>query len=270
VKWRLAGVYAHPDDDTFSNAGLLAMEGDSVSYTLVVATSGEAGMIADPALATPANLGQVREGEERAALTAVGHGDAHIDFLRYPDGGLNEVPRKELVSRMVGALRKAGPHVVLTFGPEGVTRHEDHIAVGEACTAAFHRLRGEEAAGAAFQRLLYCAIPQTEMDAFRRELEDGGIDPGDPDAPFAPRGVSDDTIAFRVDCGGVIERKLAALRAHATQREELDSVPEDIWKRALSEECFVQAFPPVEGGPPMSSVFHGLAGDPPSTQSPLP
>jgi mycothiol S-conjugate amidase len=260
VKWRLAGVYAHPDDDTFSNAGLLAIGGDEVAYTLVLATSGEAGMIADPALATPANLGQVREAEQRAALAVLGHGGTHIDFLRYPDGGLRDVPREELVSRIVVALRQAGPHVVLTFGPEGVTRHQDHIAVGEACTEAFDRLRSEAGTEASFQRLLYCAIPQSELDRFRQELESRGIDPGDPEAPFAPRGVPDDTIACRVDCSSAIDRKLAALRAHATQREELDSVPEDLWIRALAEEAFVQGWPPfdVRSDRPMASVFEGL------------
>ena len=258
---RVAGVFAHPDDDTFSNAGILAMEGVRLSYTLVVATSGEAGLIADPALATPENLGRVREGEERAALAALGQEGADVEFLRYPDGGLKDVPRDELVGRVAETLRRAGPHVVLTFGPEGVTRHEDHIAAGEACTEAFHRLRSEAGSGTAFQRLLYCAISQSDLERFRRELERRGIDPGDPEAPFAVRGVPDDTIAFRVDCSPVIDRKLAALRAHATQREELDSVPEDIWKRALGEECFVQAWPPAAGGPPSPTVVHGLTGE---------
>jgi N-acetyl-1-D-myo-inositol-2-amino-2-deoxy-alpha-D-glucopyranoside deacetylase len=262
VTWRLAGVFAHPDDDTFSNAGILAMEGDGLSYTLVVATSGEAGLIADPALATPENLGRVREGEERAALDAVGHDAAHVVFLRYPDGGLKDVARDELVDRVAETLHKARPHVVLTFGPEGVTRHEDHIAAGQACTEAFHRLRSDADSGGAFQRLLYCAIPQTELNRFRQELQIRGIDPGDPEAPFAARGVPDSTIAFRVDCGRVIDRKLTALQAHATQREELDSVPEDLWMQALGEECFVQAWPPAaEGNPPLPTVFHGLTGE---------
>ena len=39
---------------------------------IVCATRGEVGEIADAALATPENLGQVREGELRAACAAVG------------------------------------------------------------------------------------------------------------------------------------------------------------------------------------------------------
>ena len=51
---RLAAVFAHPDDDTFAVGGILAKEGD-LEYTLIVATSGEAGLISDPALATSEN-----------------------------------------------------------------------------------------------------------------------------------------------------------------------------------------------------------------------
>ena len=80
MKWRLAGVYAHPDDDTFSNAGVLAIGGDEVAYTLVLASSGEAGMIADPALATPANL--------RAAIAANACDRWALEWVRthVPDG----------------------------------------------------------------------------------------------------------------------------------------------------------------------------------------
>ena len=38
---RLAAVFAHPDDDTYGLGGTLAMNGDEVEYTLIVATSGD-------------------------------------------------------------------------------------------------------------------------------------------------------------------------------------------------------------------------------------
>jgi N-acetyl-1-D-myo-inositol-2-amino-2-deoxy-alpha-D-glucopyranoside deacetylase len=63
---RIAAVYAHPDDDTNGIGGLLAANADRTRYTLVVCTSGEAGEIADPALATRENLASVREQEELA------------------------------------------------------------------------------------------------------------------------------------------------------------------------------------------------------------
>ena len=164
---RLASVFAHPDDDTHGVGGILAMAPDEIAYTLIVASSGEAGEIADPSLATPETLAKVREEEELESLKVLGVPDPNVHFLRYPDGQVAEIPREELVERIAGILAEARPQVVVTFGPEGVTKHADHIAVGQAATEAFHRL---EAQGddRAFQRLFYVAIPQSELDRFWR------------------------------------------------------------------------------------------------------
>jgi len=261
VSLRLAAVYAHPDDDTHGNGGILAMEGDNVEYTLVVATSGGAGVIADPSLATPDNLTTVREGEEIRSLEILGVRQPNVHFLGYPDGELQDVPRDELVARIVQILLPVRPHVVLTFGPEGVTRHSDHIAAGEAATEAFHRLRlsSGEGSGDAYRRLLHSALPKLRWDALWRALRERGIDVGDPDGPFVPRGVPDDSIAFEVDCAGVLDRKMEALHAHRTQASEVDVVPEDLRGTAFGTEYFVQAWPERQaGGERLHDIFDGL------------
>ncbi len=261
MTWRVAGVYAHPDDETFGNSGSLMLHEGKVDYTLIVATSGEAGMIADPSLATRENLGEVREGEQLEALRTYGHGDANVQFLRYPDGGLADVDREELVGRIADILREARPHVVLTFGPEGVTRHADHIAAGEAATEAFHRLRSEGDRGdGAFQRLLHNAIPQSSIDRFWQVMRERGIDIGNPDDPFMPRGVPDETIGVRVDCGSLFKRKLEALAAHRTQAGEVEVIPEDAREEAFGVECFVVAWPQRQASEPvLTDLFEGLA-----------
>ena len=229
---RLAAVFAHPDDDTYGLAGTLAMEGNKIDYTLIVATSGEAGV-------------------KELLLGAFFHGvlgvkDPSVDFLRYPDSGLSAVPRDELVGRITDLLRSARPHVVVTFGPEGITRHDDHIAVGQAATEAFHRARGPGTEADAFQRLYYVAIPQSELDRFWNALRARGADIGDPEGPFMPRGVPDESIAVRVDCREVLRRKLDAIRAHRTQQSELEDLPEDLQPEMFGVECFVMAWPPPE------------------------
>jgi len=243
---RLAAVFAHPDDDTYGLAGTLAMEGDRIDYTLIVATSGEAGVISDPSLATRDNLAKVREAEELEALGVLGMKDPSVDFLRYPDGGLTAVPRDELVGRIADLLRSTRPHMVVTFGPEGITRHDDHIAVGQAATEAFHRARGPGTEAEAFQRLYYVAIPQSELDRFWNALRARGADIADPEGPFMPRGVPDESIAVRVDCREVLKRKLDAIRAHRTQQSELEDLPEDLQPEMFGVECFVMAWPPPE------------------------
>jgi LmbE family N-acetylglucosaminyl deacetylase len=263
VTYRLAAVFAHPDDDTFGLAGTLAMGRGDIEYTAIVATSGEAGQISDPSLATRENLAAVREGEEQEALRAAGAIDARVHLLHYPDGGLQDVPRMRLVDDVAGFLKEALPQVVVTFGPEGITKHDDHITIGAAATEAFHKARAESAETdpkGAFQRLLYVAIPGSELDRFWENLRARGIDSGDPDDPFMPRGVPDRTITHRVDCSSVWKAKLEALRAHRTQREEVEQIPEDLQEAMFGVEWFVQAFPPLTESParPATTVFDGL------------
>jgi N-acetyl-1-D-myo-inositol-2-amino-2-deoxy-alpha-D-glucopyranoside deacetylase len=258
VTRRLAAVFAHPDDDTYGLSGTLALGRGDIQYTVIVATSGEAGTISDPSLATRENLAEVREGEEREALRAAGAQNAAVHFLRYADGGLKDAPREELVGKVATILKDARPEVVVTFGPEGITKHDDHITIGSAAPGAFHQAQAEtEGDDGAFQRLLYVAIPSSELDRFWESLRAKGEEVGDPEAPFMPRGVPDESITHRVDCTAVLKSKIEALRAHRTQREEVDQIPEDLQEEMLGYECFVQAFPPVTETPPRAagSVF---------------
>jgi LmbE family N-acetylglucosaminyl deacetylase len=259
VTWRLAAVLAHPDDDTYALGGIVAMEGKRLAYTAIVATSGEAGIIADPSLATRENLAHVREGEELRSLEVLGATDPSVHFLRYPDGELDGVPRVELVGRVATILRESRPHVVATFGPEGVTKHADHIAIGQATSEAFHLLQAESTDGRAFQRLLYSSLPQSRLDRWWDLMRGRGVEI-DPDGPFMPRGVPDHSIAIEVDCGVVFERKLAALAAHATQADEISMVPKELRREAFGFESFVQAWPPqTDPDPPrLASVFQDL------------
>jgi LmbE family N-acetylglucosaminyl deacetylase len=259
VTYRLAAVYAHPDDDTFGVGAILAKHARDIDYTLIVATSGEAGEISDPALADQDNLATVREGEEREALRELGVPNASVHFLRHPDGGLKDVPRADLVRTVAELLEEASPQVVVTFGPEGITRHDDHITIGQVATEAFHEARNRSGEGA-FLRLFYNAVPQSELDMFWDAVRAEGIDMGDPDGPFMPRGVPDHNVTARFDGSEVWETKLRALRAHRTQASELTSIPLGVQHVFLASEFFVQAWPPVTNpeGPVLSGLFDEL------------
>lgn len=256
---RLAAVYAHPDDDTYSVGGTVALHaGRGLELMVVYATSGEAGPISDPGLATRQTLGRAREQEARASLAALGAGDAVVHFLGYPDGGLAVVPPQELVNRVVELLAGFRPDVVVTFGAEGVTKHDDHIAIHQAATEAFHEAHAR-AAGKGFARLLYNAIPRSRLERWRELMRESGMEPFNPEDPFQPRGVPDDVIAFSVDCREVVGPKVEALRAHRTQAAELEQLPQDAYPVVFGWEHFVQAFPPRQPGDPvLGDVFEGL------------
>ncbi|MGZ5354167.1 MAG: PIG-L deacetylase family protein [Actinomycetota bacterium] len=253
---RVACVFAHPDDDTYGVAGALALHaGPNLEVTVVLATSGDAGLIADDSLATRDTLGAVREGEDREAWGALGI-DPALHFLRYPDCGVGDLPAEELVAQVLAILQEARPDVVVTFGPDGVTGHADHVAVGAATTAAFHSARAAGAAG--FVRLLHVGIPQSSLDRLDELQRQRGLEPIDPTGEFQPRGVPDAAVGVVVDCSSVYEAKLDALRRHRTQAE-LQDVPFEVWPEMLGTEAFVLAFPEREpGGPVLHDVFEGL------------
>jgi LmbE family N-acetylglucosaminyl deacetylase len=255
-----AAVVAHPDDDTFGVAGTVALHADDPAFRFVLihATSGEAGPIADPALATRETLGAVREEEDRRSWTVLGREPDRHEWLRYPDHGLADAPFEELVDRIVSILREEHPDVVSTFGPDGITGHPDHIAIGEAAAEAFHRLRAEGAHG--FRRLIRVAIPQSLLDAWNEQLIAAGEEPIDPTQLYQPRGVDDEDIGLRVDTSAVAARIVRALREHRTQAGDIqERMTEEEQLQMMSREHGVVDWPPPEPGDPvLHDVFDGL------------
>ncbi len=257
MRRRLAALFAHPDDDAFGIAGTCALHADELELLVVFATSGEAGRIADASLATRETLGGVREAEAAAAYRVLGV-RADLRFLGYRDGHVAEVPRPELASRFAEELEGFRPEIAVTFGPEGITGHDDHVAVGHAAREAFHAAR--EDLGALPERLLHVALAEGDLTRLAAELRARGLDPPDPTEPFQPRGVPDERIGVRVDCSPVVKQKLDALREHRTQAQDLEEFPQDLWPEVLSHETFEIAWPERDvAAPPLTDVFDGLA-----------
>jgi LmbE family N-acetylglucosaminyl deacetylase len=245
---RLAGVFAHPDDDAYLIGGTLLLHNGEVEPTLVFATSGEVGPISDDSLATRETLGRVREGEQRAYLEVIGYPGARVEFFRHPDYYLPEVDFERLVGQITAVLRDVQPHVVVTFGPEGLTSHHDHIRVGNAATEAFHRLRsaGGDNDDGTFQRLYHAALRRSDVDRFYHAVREKGYEYGEEGALFDITGVPDERIAVRVDTRPVRGRKLAGILTHRTQLVEHERMPEPLRWIHLDAECFVQAYPAVQ------------------------
>lgn len=249
---RLAGVFAHPDDDSYLIGGTLLLHPGEVEPTLVFATSGEAGPIAAGSGATRETLGAVREAEQGAWLDAVGYPGAATRFLRHPDYHLPEVPFQRLVGQVEAVLRRARPQLVVSFGPDGLTSHHDHIRAGEAAAEAFRRARAAEGEPAdAFLRLYQAAYPRSELDRFYAAVRAGGFAYGEEGNLFDLTGVPDERIAVRVDTRAVADRKWAAILRHQSQLDEHQRIPEPLRWIVLDAECFVQAWPPRAPGEPV-------------------
>ena len=257
---RLVAVFAHPDDDTFGVAGTVALHADDPTFrfVLVHATSGEAGMISDPSLATRETLGAVREEEDRRSWVSLGRTPDRHEWLRYPDHGLADIPFDELVERVAAILRDERPDVVITFGPDGITGHPDHITIGEATTEAFHMARAGSVDG--FRRLIRVALPQSLLDAWNAKLIAAGKEPMDPTQLYQPRGVPDASLGFSVDTSSVAQRIVVALEEHRTQASDFDSLltDEERLEAAARAHGIIAWPPPAPGDRVVTDAFEGL------------
>ncbi len=133
---RLMAVLAHPDDESLGMGGILAKyAAEGIETYLVTATRGERGWFGDERdYPGPEVLGRLREDELYAAADVLGL--RKVTFLDYLDGELDQANPAEAIAKIVAEIRRVRPQVVVTFDPNGVYGHPDHIAVSQFTTAA--------------------------------------------------------------------------------------------------------------------------------------
>lgn len=133
---KLMAVLAHPDDESLAMGGILAKYAASGAQTyLVMATRGERGWFGPAAdYPGPRALGRLREAELQAAAQVLGLRE--VAFLDYQDGELDRADHAEAIAKIVTQLRRVHPDVVVTFDPNGMYGHPDHIAISQLTTTA--------------------------------------------------------------------------------------------------------------------------------------
>lgn len=134
--FKLLCVLAHPDDESLALGGTIAKYSSlGVETSLIIATRGERGWRGQPDQHPGEKvLGQMREQEARNASRALGI--AHLTFFDYLDGDLDQADEGEITAKIVRVIRRLRPDVVLTFGPDGLYGHPDHIAISQFTTSA--------------------------------------------------------------------------------------------------------------------------------------
>jgi N-acetylglucosamine malate deacetylase 2 len=239
-------IYAHPDDESFAGAGtVMQCAAAGARSVLVTGTLGERGRAGDPPVCDPRDLAACRARELRDAAAIIGFDELYL--LNYPDRDLADAPVDEIRASLVMYIRRARPAVVLTFDPNGVNRHPDHVAISRFTTdaitaAADSRWCPDAGAAYAVPRLLWTP-PVTPWDAALRERVDdqAGVD-------------------FVIDVAAWRERRIAALRAHRSQHVSIDrcffSKP-DV-DRILATEIWRQAWGPPLRERPATNVLEGL------------
>lgn len=224
------GVWAHPDDEAYLSAGLMAAARDAGNRVVcVTATLGEHGTD-DPARWPPHRLGSVRELELRASLAVLGVSEHHP--LGLADGSLAAQPADVIIRQLAAIIGAVEPDTIVTFGPDGMTGHSDHRTVSSWATAA-------HAAVAQDTRLLYATTTEEFVRAWEpfRERFDIFLAEG---LPLRTR-ASDLAVAVELEPAAV-DRKIVALRAQSSQTTALfAALGEERVRDWFSTETFVAA-----------------------------
>jgi len=253
---RLLLVHAHPDDESIGQGATMAKyaaEGRGV--TLVTCTAGEMGEILVPDLEHLGAdgddlLGEHRKEELAAAMKELGVTDHRFlgGFGTYRDSGMAwhedghaigdpEVIAKhpnafwnadltEAADHLVAVIREVRPQVLVTYDQFGGYGHPDHIQAHRVATyaaslAAVPSYRKDLGEAWDIAKIYWGAMSESRMRAGLRALRDAGdtttFEGMDPDGPLPHFVSADEDLAAVVDATDHVERKLAAMRAHATQ-----------------------------------------------------
>nr|WP_308297459.1 N-acetyl-1-D-myo-inositol-2-amino-2-deoxy-alpha-D-glucopyranoside deacetylase [Tsukamurella paurometabola] len=247
---RLLLVHAHPDDETITTGGTIARYlAEGAEVTVVTCTLGEEGEVMEPRFAqlTAENadqLGGYRIGELTGALAALSDPAGPVlrpRFLggmgRWRDSGMAGTPAAEHprafasspyrewvdgspLEALTRIIRETRPQVVVTYDEIGGYGHPDHITAhrvthGAVSAAADPAVPGEPWAVA---KLYWTVTSRGDLDAGLAALRDAELPAGwrVPATDELPAR-DDAAITTRIDVSAVLDRKRAALRAHATQ-----------------------------------------------------
>lgn len=209
---RLLLVLAHPDDESFACGGTIARAAASgCDVTLLCATRGGSGLSHPSTEEAREALMQQRVRELQQACRLLGV--SRVEVRGYVDGAVQWADPGALEREIAAAVAEIQPHAVITFGPDGLYWHADHIAVGARTRAALEIVGGAETA-------LYHV--HLDRDAIAGFL--GAVRQSHPDAdeslwgvPAGAFGLLAPPTTLVVDVRPWIDVKLAALRCHASQ-----------------------------------------------------
>lgn len=222
-------VHAHPDDEASGTAGSMARASDEGHrVVLVVATNGDHGVPPED-LSDGRTVAEHRREEVMQSAEVLGV--SRVAWLGHADSGMTGWPQNaspnalmnvevdEAARALAAVLDEEGADVVTGYDWHGGYGHPDHVMV--------HRIvrRAVELA-ARRPRLLEVTMNRDAMRAMFLAAQAAGMqtEDWDPDGPGDdgnPIGTPEAEIHLRVDVLPFIERKRAALQAHASQTTDV-------------------------------------------------
>lgn len=251
---KLMCVLAHPDDESLATGGVLAKyAAEGVETYLLTATRGERGWWGsdedNPGLA---ELGRIREAELHAAARVLGLRE--VVMLDYVDGELDQADPIEAAQKIATELRRVRPDVVITFDPDGVYGHPDHIAISQLTLAAVMLAADTAYAdhGRPPQRvskLYYRTFTAAHLAAYQAAFGDlvMTIDGEERRATGWPEWA----MTTRIDTRAYWPQVWAAVEKHRSQLpsyQKLKNLPPEHHQNLWGEQTYYRAFSLVNGG----------------------
>ncbi|AIM16473.1 deacetylase [Bacillus sp. X1(2014)] len=183
-------VFPHPDDEAFGVSGTIATyikNGTPVTYACL--TLGEMGRnMGNPPFTNRENLPKIRKQELQEAARILGIQD--LRMMGYRDKTIEFEDEEKLTNTISSLIDELNPSLIITFYP-GYSVHPDHDATGAAVVRAVEKLPA-------------AARPKLHCVAFSNDCVE-------------KLGEAD----IIRDISPVFETKLAAIKAHRSQTEQM-------------------------------------------------
>ncbi|MBT0565530.1 N-acetyl-1-D-myo-inositol-2-amino-2-deoxy-alpha-D-glucopyranoside deacetylase [Williamsia sp. CHRR-6] len=231
-------VHAHPDDESIMTGGIIARYlAEGAEVTVVTCTLGEegevigatwAGLVADGGAD---QLGGYRVLELTQALAALSPDDRPLEPLflggagRWRDSGMAGSPAAAHprafsnagaapVAALADLIVERAPQVLIGYDPAGTYGHPDHVTVHRICAEAIaEATRRGTSVTKHYWSVSEDSALQAGLAAAADRVPAGWRMPEPGELPSCP----DSEITTAIDVRSVLDRKVAALAAHATQ-----------------------------------------------------
>lgn len=133
---KLLAVFPHPDDETLGLGSTLARyAAEGIQTYLICATHGERGWFESEG-PNPGFEGVAKIRKAELDCAAKHLGIREVVMFDYLDGDVDQAKPDEIIRRIVTEVRRIKPQVVVTFPPDGIYGHPDHIALSQFTNAA--------------------------------------------------------------------------------------------------------------------------------------
>lgn len=265
-KLRLLAILAHPDDESMGIGATLAYyAAQGVEVYLVTATRGERGWFGIPTV-NPGLKGMARTREAELAAAGRVLGIRNVAYLNYIDGDLDQADPAEAIGRIVSEIRRVRPQVVITFPPDGIYGHPDHIAISQFTGAAIVCAADSSYRDALFRSphrvaKFYYMVDSIGLVRTVKEAVDG-INIEVDGVQRHHVGWQDWVITTRLPVADYWHTAWEAVRCHGSQLPGLGPITEltdEVHKQIWGEGNFYRVFSLVNGGRKIEmDLFEGL------------